>query len=174
MEIQKSKIPKEKQQRLNPRKKSSRCPKLYGVPKIHKEGVSLQSVVSSVGLQLQNVVRHIAKMLQPQAENAKSQMQDSRHLVRMLDTITTDPGDLLVSFDIVLLFTNIPTKEALEVIKQRCNPGEDIMTLIQHCLSNTYFIYNGQRYRQMEGAPMGSPLSPVIPTFLWMNLKKKQ
>lgn len=37
-----------------------------------------------------------------------------------------------------------------------------ITDLTKHCLSNTYFIYKGQRYKQIQGAPMGSPLSPII------------
>lgn len=47
------------------------------------------------------------------------------------------------------------------------------MELTQHCLKNTYFIHNEQRYKQVEGAPMGSPLSPVIANLFMENLEEK-
>ncbi|KAK9685252.1 hypothetical protein QE152_g38179 [Popillia japonica] len=34
---------------LIPREKSSKCPKMYGLPKIHKQDVSLRPIVSSIG-----------------------------------------------------------------------------------------------------------------------------
>lgn len=37
-----------------------------------------------------------------------------------------------------------------------------LIELAHNCLKNTYFRFNGKLYRQTEGAPMGSALSPVI------------
>ncbi|XP_060517001.1 uncharacterized protein LOC132696254 [Cylas formicarius] len=37
-----------------------------------------------------------------------------------------------------------------------------VIQLAEHCLKNTYFRYDGQLYRQTDGAPMGSSLSPAI------------
>lgn len=47
--IKSSSINKQDQQRLIPREKSSKCPKLYGLPKVHKQGVPLRPIVSSIG-----------------------------------------------------------------------------------------------------------------------------
>ncbi|XP_060531558.1 uncharacterized protein LOC132705141 [Cylas formicarius] len=79
------------------------------------------------------------------------------------------PGDLLDSFDIVSLFTNIPVDEALDIIIIPI----DTMDLTRHCLKNTYVIYNDKRYKQIEGAPMGSPLSPVIANLFMIALEKR-
>ena len=50
-----------------------------------------------------------------------------------------EPTDLLVSFDVVSLFTKIPIKEALEIINKLVNPK--ITNLIKICLESTFFSY---------------------------------
>ena len=37
-----------------------------------------------------------------------------------------------------------------------------IIKLLEFCLNSTSFIYQGQFYQQIEGAAMGSPLSPIV------------
>ena len=39
---------------------------------------------------------------------------------------------------------------------------EDIILLLEFCLKNTYFSFQGQFYEQVEGAAMGSPVSPIV------------
>ena len=39
-----------------------------------------------------------------------------------------------------------------------------IICLLEFCLKNTYFIFQGRFYEQVEGAAMGSPISPIIAT----------
>lgn len=51
IEIKKDIIPKEK---------SSRCPKIYGVPKIQKEGAPLRPILSSVDSALQRLAENMA------------------------------------------------------------------------------------------------------------------
>ena len=37
-----------------------------------------------------------------------------------------------------------------------------IISLLEFCLNSTSFVYQGQFYQQIEGAAMGSPLSPIV------------
>ena len=37
-----------------------------------------------------------------------------------------------------------------------------IISLLEFCLRSTYFLFQGQYYEQLEGAAMGSPLSPIV------------
>ena len=37
-----------------------------------------------------------------------------------------------------------------------------IIKLLEFCLNSTSFVYQGQFYQQIEGAAMGSPLSPIV------------
>ena len=171
--IKNSKIDPEIQQQLIPREKSSRSPKFYGLPKIHKEDVPLRPIVSCIGSPLQQLAKYLAKQLQPHTDNMESNVKNASHFVELLKNQTVQPGDLLVSFDVVSLFTNIPVDEAIDVIRKKHQPPHHIMELTEHCLKNTYFVYKDQRYKQIEGAPMGSPLSPVLANLFMEDLEAR-
>ena len=82
--------------------------------------------------------------------------------------------EVLVSFDVISLFTNIPIDEAVDVIHRKLAAEEDdlvvrtplpverIAELLQLCLKSTYFSYNGEFYEQRHGAAMGSPISAIV------------
>ena len=74
--------------------------------------------------------------------------------------------DILLSLDVVSLFTKIPINEVVEVIKEISS--KEISSLVEICLRSTFFTFRGSIYEQMEGVAMGSPLSPVV-TNLFME-----
>ena len=39
---------------------------------------------------------------------------------------------------------------------------ETIISLIELCMNLTYFSFEEDFYEQVDGAPMGSPLSPIL------------
>ena len=41
-------------------------------------------------------------------------------------------------------------------------PGQSIIELLGFCLHNTYFSFQNKFYKQVEGAAMGSPVSPTV------------
>lgn len=82
-----------------------------------------------------------------------------------------EPGDILVSFNVESLFTNIPIKECLDVIRKKLNDNElsdQYVGLLQNCLDGNFFLYQGKYYLQLDGVAMGSPLAPVLAN-IWME-----
>jgi len=71
-----------------------------------------------------------------------------------LHALTPSSGDVLVSFDIV---------SAMEQIEQ--DFPLDIAKLFRHCLTTSYFQWQGEFFEQNDGVAMGSPLSPVIANY---------
>ena len=47
-----------------------------------------------------------------------------------------------------------------------------ISTLLEFCLNSTSFVFQGQYYQQMEGAAMGSPLSPIVANIFMKKFEK--
>ena len=86
--------------------------------------------------------------------------------------LSINKDDMMVSFDIISLFTTIPMTKACTYIKSKLqhdptlplqtNFTVDDISLLEFTLSNNYFIYNGDTYRQLHGCAMGSPVSPVV------------
>ena len=79
----------------------------------------------------------------------------------------------MVSFDVVSLFTCMPTTLALQVTKNRleADPAisertnmsvDSIMNLLEFVLDNSYFIVDGTFYKQIFGCPMGSPVRAIL------------
>ena len=77
--------------------------------------------------------------------------------------LVLEENDLLVSFDVVSLFTKVPVTDAMERILEISL--EDNSNWFRHCLTTTYFSCDNKMYEQIEGVAMGSPLSPVITNF---------
>ena len=90
-----------------------------------------------------------------------------------LSDIEIDDNEVLVSFDVVSLFTTIPVDKVCEYIKKKLERDatlsskrnldiDDITVLLQFTLSNNYFVFNDRIYEQVHDCAMGSPLSPVV------------
>ena len=78
-----------------------------------------------------------------------------------------------MSFDVESLFTNVPVEESITIIKRRLQQdstveerttlsGNTVVDLLDLCLKSTYFQYKGEFYQQVDGAAMGSPVSPIV------------
>ena len=48
-----------------------------------------------------------------------------------------------------------------------------IIKLLEFCLRSTYFVFQGQYYEQVEGAAMGSPLSPIVANIYMEHFEAK-
>ena len=47
------------------------------------------------------------------------------------------------------------------------------MDLLEFCLRSTYFTYRGKFYEQVEGAAMGSPISPIVANLFMENFEMR-
>ena len=52
-------------------------------------------------------------------------------------------------------------------------PTEDIMDLLNLCLTSTYFQYNGKHYKQLHRTAMGSPVSVVVAEIVMQNIEER-
>ena len=50
---------------------------------------------------------------------------------------------------------------------------EDIMDLLNLCLTSTYFQYNGKHYKQLHGTAMGSPVSVVVAEIVMQHVEER-
>jgi hypothetical protein len=152
------------------RSSGSRPPRLYGLTKIHKEGVLLRPIVNNIGTPTYQLSKYLAGLLRQFTRNSGHHVKNSFQFVQILESLRVRPEDLMVSFDVVSLFTNIPIVDSLGLLSHHF--GEDVLALFKHMLTSTYFCFDGQFYEQTDGVAMGSPLSPVIANFFMEDFEK--
>ncbi|XP_068757357.1 uncharacterized protein [Montipora capricornis] len=98
---------------------------------------------------------------------------NSLQFSKELSDIEINDNEILVSFDVVSLFTAIPVEKACVYIKKKLEQDatlpsrtnldiDDITKHLQFTLSNNYFMFNDRIYKQVHGCAMGSPVSPVV------------
>lgn len=88
-------------------------------------------------------------------------------LFQSLSDLRIDLSAMLVSLDVVSLFTSIPLDFALDGMKRRWNfirdktsiPLESFIVILEFVLSFTYFSFNNNIYQQTYDTPMRSLLS---------------
>lgn len=88
-------------------------PRIYGKPKIHKKDIPLRPIVSVIGAPHHPLSHFLTTKLKPFVSTYVYLIKDSSHFIQKPETIHLDPNDIMVSFDVVSLFTKIPILEPL-------------------------------------------------------------
>ena len=84
-----------------------------------------------------------------------------------------EPGEIITSYDVKALFTSVPVQPSIQMVKHRLQQDNtlpqrtsmsipQITSLLEFCLTHTYFLFQGKYYEQVQGAAMGFPISPLI------------
>ena len=159
-------------------------PKFYGLPKIHKEGMPLRPIVSSIGQLPMPTSKELSRILKPLVGRSPYHIQNTQDLIQQIEGIQLQPTQCMVSFDVKALFTSVPIQPAITIIKKLLEEDQslqqrttmsvnNITCLLEFCLKSTYFTYQGKHYEQLEGAAMGSPISPIVANLYMENLEEK-
>ena len=130
-------------------------------------------LVSNTGLVTYGVAKVLTKILTPLVATFPHNIHSFQDFVEQAHKVTLLPGEYLSSYDVTDLFTSVPIEQALGIIKDLLEqdntlkartvlPVKDIILLLDFCLHNTYFSFQGQFYEQVKGAAMGSLVSPIV------------
>ena len=139
-------------------------PLLYGLPKIHKPDIPLRPIASFIQSPSYQLSKHLAHILSPLVGNTDSHVTNSSEFASFIQEHTLAEEDVLVSFDVVSLFTCVPVELAVEIAKQRLSLDEDLPTrtslsvqevvrLLSFCLNATYLSFRGEHYQLSDGIP---------------------
>ena len=152
----------------------SERPRLYGLPKIHKDDVPLRPVLSTVKSSQRPVANFLKTILAP------AHQKFTRYCVRDSFTFANEIKDMklqgknlfLCSYDIKSLYTNIPIDEVIRICCKVMYEDEDInppsfsrdvfADLLKFATCSIEFSFNNVMYRQDNGLGMGNVLSAIL------------
>ena len=145
-------------------------PKIYGLPKIHKDNIPLRPIVSTINSNNYKLASWLSKLLSPCINKISNcNVNNTTEFISKVKDINLE-GRRLVSFDVDSLFTNIPVKQCIEfLIRDFDSFNLDLpvnkhifIKLLKLCCDESFFTFNNRFFKQRRGLFMGSPLSPIL------------
>ena len=130
------------------------------------------------------MAKELAKILKPLVGKSPHHINSTQDFVEQVKHITLVPGECLSSYDVSALFTSVPADPALNIIRDLLDKDHtlkertvlavnNIILLLEFCLKNTYFSFQDQFYKQVEGVAIGSPVSPIVANLYMEYLEQK-
>ena len=169
----------------------------YGLPKIHKsetiekackenenveyievkdpQDLTFRPIVAGPNCETSHLSLLLDILLKPFLEHVKSYLRDDIDFLNFLPKDVPDDA-LLVSFDVVSLYSNIPhdlgrtavrfwLERHPELIHNRFSK-EFILEGLSIILENNIFSFNGSFYNQRKGTAMGTKVAPTYATLV--------
>ena len=161
----------------------SRIPLFYMLPKIHKPTIPGRPIISgcdSPTEKLSIFVDHYLKTLVPLTP---SYIKDTNHFLQQIFTLPTPlpHNTLLVTLDVVSLYTNIPHEEgiaasleALSTLPSDSTPPLQVFhRFLTFTLKHNFFSFNNQFYLQLQGTAMGTRMAPSYANIFMAKLESQ-
>ena len=158
---------------LRPHGSNSTAARFYGLPHIHKNNMPMCSIVSACGTTIYNT-GFITKILQNYCGKTSSFVKDGTDFIKKIKHFLINrEEETLVSYDGSALFTSTQVPVALHIINSKISTcinftnickisAKEFIKLLEFTTNNCIFCFNKKFYKQLQGAAMGSPVSPVI------------
>ena len=154
------------------RSTGSQRPRMYGLPKTHKENIPLRPILSLIGSSQNKLAKWLAEIFPPVLKLYSSHcVKDSFTFANFIQNCHLEPAKtFLCYFDISSLFTNVPLDETIEICADALYrghldcppiPEDTFRELMLIATRGVEFSFNNQMYKQLDGVAMGSPLGPA-------------
>ena len=159
-------------------------PKYYGLPNVHKPGMPLRPIISSVGSVTHATAKELTRIIKPLVGGSQHHVRNNKDFIHSIKGIQLTADECMMSFDVESLFTSVPVEPSIQIIKKLLEEDRSlhlrtkmtvnqISCLLDFCLKTTYFIFQGKFFEQVKGAAMGSPINPIVANLFMEDLEVK-
>ena len=136
-------------------------PRVYSLPKIHKDRVRSDLLFCVSTLPPKCFPNYCPASISHGSFH-KIICQKFQAIIETMAKERQSPDELILSFDVPSLFTNVPIQAAVDVIRSQLQDGNTLhertalqpnstAALLMLCLRSTYFCFGGEIYKQREG-----------------------
>jgi hypothetical protein len=123
------------------------APKTVWVAKDPQARGSLEAYCEHLWDSAYCLAKHLAGLLGCRTANSPHHVKNSTDFACTLGSLYAGPQDIMVSFDVVLLFTRVPIRKAMSLLSQHFE--KDILRLFHHVLKTSCFSFSSQFYEKL-------------------------
>lgn len=153
--------------------------RIYGLPKIHKNGAPLRPIVSIRDLPTEFLAKQMYNKLLYAIKQPKSYIPNSFVFTEKICNMSIPENHVLVSLDVKSLFTNVSLELIIDSIVRRYAtiytlfniPLNILLDTVKFLMQNILFSFNDKFCRQKYGTPMGSPIFGLFADIVMSDLE---
>ena len=150
--------------------------KFYCTFKVHKPHEPMTAppprpIVSGSGSVTENIAAFVDHHIKDTSKQHQAYLQDTPDFLRFVQSINNGPplqsNNILVTWDVVGLYNNIPHDEGLQSLEESLSdrknpeiPTDFLLKLMEVILKNNLFKFHEGLYRQEIGCAMGTKPAP--------------
>ena len=160
------------------RKCDKKLSRFYLTAKIHKTPWATRPVVSTCGTTLAGLSKWADYWLQKLRDNVPTYIQDSAHLIRLLQELgQLPPGAKIFIADAVGMYTHIDTRHGLEKVSDWIDdfpdelpsdfPVKAVKAALALVMKNNIFECGDSFFEQLLGCAMGTPVACIYATLYY-------
>jgi hypothetical protein len=153
-----------------------RLPLFYGLPKVHKNPISLRPVVSCINSFSSVFSTWLDFKMKDLLPHIRSYTKNSFSILEELKNLTLPPGALLFTADATAMYTNITTSVGVANVKQLIElhladnyPKDLILNILTLIMDNNIFAFGDTFWLQKSGTAMGTPVACAYATTSYGN-----
>lgn len=141
------------------------------MPKLHKRDAnnnwngSIRPIVASPGSPTHGLSKWVDHLLRPYLSQYSTILKDSKSILIQLRQMQFSSEDRLFTFDAKSLYTSIPLRQALHVLRDITKADRMFPFISQGLeivLDSNYFSFGSTIWKQTCGIAMGTPVAPTI------------
>ena len=103
------------------------------------------------------VAKELAYIIKPLVGQSPHHLKNIQHFIQQIHNKRLETGEVITSFDVKALFTSVPVNPSISIVQQTLAQDptlpqrtsmsiQHIVTLLEICLKNTYFLFQGKFY----------------------------
>ncbi|XP_023229967.1 uncharacterized protein LOC111630148 [Centruroides sculpturatus] len=152
-------------------------PRLFAFAKTHKEGKKIRPIVEKRKAPTSKLQVYLSSMMESNELVAK----DPVKVVKELQDLILMDEEVGTVLDYESLYPSIRIEACVEALLEflnRVNPmlaqhGNEVAEMVNLVCCESFFVFEGQTYKQNRGVPMGSPISGLLCELVVRKLERK-
>lgn len=155
-------------------------PKLHGLPKIHKVPLKMRPIVSNISAPTYKLAKWLVKKFNEFDPPKGKYVKNSMDFINKIKDVKIGDDEIMVSFDVVSLYPNVPIPEAIKSIANWLQTTtlsilqrSTLVDATSHCMYQNQFQYRNKFYKLRHGTAMGNPLSCFVSNTFMCQLENE-